>query len=96
MPDMTRPRSAPIPAPPQPPAETPQTQRLITRDPFTTPCTCGKSYVAASLPFFHCPNCHDTYRLHKLSPPARCAHCGFNVLSWMRRNNLTFNEPAFP
>lgn len=47
------------------------------------------------MPFFHCPNCHDTYRLHKLTPPSRCAHCDFNVLAWMRRNNLTFNNPPY-
>ena len=96
MPDITHPRSAPIPAPPSHTPETPQHARLVTKDPFATPCTCGKSYVVLTMPWFHCPNCHDSYRLHKLSPPSRCAHCNFNVLMWMRRNNLTFNAPPFP
>lgn len=58
------------------------------KNPYGTACACGKSMCMVQMPYFHCPCCHDTYRLHKLSHPSRCAHCGFNVLQWMRRNAI--------
>ena len=69
------------------PAVEPATQ-LLPRDPTKTPCSCGRSMVVPQPPFVHCPACHDTYRMKKLSPPARCAHCDFNFLLWRARNNF--------
>jgi DNA-directed RNA polymerase subunit RPC12/RpoP len=70
--------------------------QLVGRNPYNTPCSCGKSMALLALPFVHCPSCHDTYRARKLTPPARCAHCDFNLLMWRRRNNFVVAAPPFP
>lgn len=95
MPDITFPAPAPQPRVQQSPEAQSQTDTIITRDPFKTPCVCGKSFVVVAMPYVHCPNCHDTYRAHKLTPPSRCAHCDFNLMQWRRRNNMTFTNPPF-
>lgn len=94
-PDITYPPPAPQPRMQQTPEPTSQPNVLLTRDPFKTPCVCQKSFVIVAMPYVHCPNCHDTYRAHKLTPPSRCAHCDFNLLAWRRRNNLTFTNPPY-
>lgn len=67
----------------------------VVKNPLNTPCACGKSMCMVQMPYFHCPACHDTYRLRSLTQPSRCAHCGFNVLQWMRRNNIPRVTPEF-
>lgn len=72
------------------------TDYVVGRDPFKTPCTCGKSMYMLQEPYFHCPKCHDTYKHRGTQQPAICAHCGFRVDEWRKRNGLTQKLPIFP
>jgi hypothetical protein len=51
--------------------------------------------VVVAMPFIHCVACHDTYRARQLTPPVRCAHCGYNLMQWRARNGFTFQIPVF-
>ena len=93
--DITRP-----PTPPQsktPTSVTPEqpSDALTLKNPYHVPCTCGKSMVVVAMPFIHCVACHDTYRARQLTPPVRCAHCGYNLMQWRARNGFTFQIPVF-
>jgi len=48
-----------------------------------------------TLPMFHCPKCHVSYKLRKVGFPNRCNSCQFDYRAFLRRNNLTFTEPVF-
>lgn len=60
----------------------------LTKDPWATPCPCGKSMCMVQLPYVHCPSCHESYRAKRLQHPVRCARCDFNLFQWRKRNAI--------
>jgi hypothetical protein len=68
---------------------------VFQKNPYQVMCTCGKCPVMLTLPMYHCPKCHVTYKLRKLGFPNRCNACQFDYRAFLRRNNLTFTEPVF-
>jgi len=60
----------------------------VVKDPRTTLCTCKKAPFLMQMPYVHCPGCHATYRAKKLTYPARCGRCQFNLWKWRLRNNI--------
>lgn len=73
-----------------------QADGLVGKNPYATPCTCGKSMVLIPLPWVHCPACHYTYKARKLSAPSRCPQCDFSFHQWRIRNNIHVAEAPFP
>lgn len=59
-----------------------------TGDPRTTKCDCGTSMILPKHPDVHCIRCHTNYVSKSLQRPAFCAHCGFNLRAWRRRNYI--------
>jgi hypothetical protein len=64
----------------------PAENSTFVRDPYTTLCTCKKAPFVMQMPYVHCPSCHATYRSKKLTYPARCGRCQFNLFKWRLRN----------
>lgn len=75
-------------------ATTPEMQPLI-KDPKVTLCHCKKAMVLMQMPYVHCPSCHSTYRVKRLTYPVRCARCQFNLFGWRNRNNIAELQPEF-
>jgi Zn finger protein HypA/HybF involved in hydrogenase expression len=69
---------------------------LVTLDPTRTRCTCRKSVLLPAIPTIHCPKCHDTYTSRTLGYPAVCAHCGFRLRAWRKRNNIPEIDVPLP
>lgn len=91
----------PTPRLPSPPPQnlrqdgTPAEFNPLTKDPWATPCLCGKSMCMVQLPFVHCPSCHESYRAKRLQHPVRCARCDFNLMQWRKRNGIVPAEVLF-
>jgi hypothetical protein len=64
-----------------------------TGDPRTTMCDCRTSVVLPKHPTVHCPKNHCTYTSNRLTRPAYCAWCNFNLRKWRQENNIPQLNP---